>query len=567
MAFYVEKHDLAAVDRLEETFQQLLEQNVASAAELEAWMKRQSRLFEEVQESLNGHYVDFQCRNDDEVAKQRFAHDQQVVLPLVKKYEALFDRKFAESPYREQLDQAFYAEYIKSKQNALELFREENIPLEVKEDELQTAYFEATGSLTVWWQGEEKTLQQMHNYLQEPDRAVRENAWRLVQDACLAVKEQLQQIMNQLLQIRQQKARNADLPNYRDYMFKKYERFSYTPADCHRLAEAVHRYVVPLKEAIEKRHQAELGVDRYRPWDTEAAGQGREPLRPFATEEELVEKTKRVLAQVDPRIGELLERMNRSGMLDLASRKAKSPGGFCIALPVSGLSFIFMNASGKQDDVVTLIHEMGHCFHNELKRTLPVREYKETPMESSELASTSLEFLTLDKWGEFYPDRQLLKRAQREHLEAVVKFLPWGVVIDQFQHWMYEHPAHTAAERNAKFLELARTFLVTHQDWSGFTEELAHLWQRQLHIFEVPFYYIEYVIANLGALQMYRQYKQDPQQAVANYKKALSLGRSRPLPEVYEAAGIRFDFSAAMIRDLMAFVQDELAELAADDNR
>lgn len=564
MAIYVEKHNVAAVEQLEEQFRKLLEQEVASPAELEVWMRQQSRLFAEVEEILNGHYVDFQCRNDDEAAKQRFVHDQQVVLPLVKKYEALFNRAFVNSPYRDQLDPDFYREYIKRKTNALELFREDNIPLEVKEDERITAYFETTGSLTVWWEGEEKTLQQMYNYLQVADRSVREKAWRQMQNACLAVKEPLQQIMDELLEIRHQKALHVGLSNYRDYMFKKYERFSYTPDDCHRLAEAVHRYVVPLKEEIEQRHQRELGVDRYRPWDTEATAPGREPLRPFTKVEELVEGAKQVLNRVDPSIGELLERMQRAGMLDLESRKAKSPGGFCIDLPVSGLSFIFMNASGKHDDVVTLIHEMGHCYHNELKRPLPVREYRETPMESSELASTALEFLTMDKWDRFYPDQPTLRRAQREHLEAAIRFLPWGVVIDQFQHWMYEHPTHTAEERNAKFLELARLFLVTYQDWSGLTEELAHLWQQQLHIFEVPFYYIEYVIANLAALQMYRQYKQDPRQAVANYKKALALGSARPLPDVYEAAGIRFDFSATMIRDLIAFVQDELAALTED---
>ncbi|UFJ43199.1 M3 family oligoendopeptidase [Brevibacillus humidisoli] len=564
--FYVEKHSLEAVDELEGKFEELLHQEVGSVDELEAWMKRQSQLFEEVDEILSGHYVDFQCRNNDEVAKQKFEHDQQVIQPLIKKYEALFDRKFYDSPYRDQLDQEFYKEYIKSKKNAIELFREENIPLEVKEDGLQTAYFEVTGALTVLWEGEEKTLHQMQNYLQDPDRAVREKAWGLVQESCLSVKDKLQDIMDELVQIRHQKAVNAGLANFRDYMFKKYERFSYTPEDCHRLAEAIHKYVVPIKEEIEKKHQVELGVDRYRPWDTDAVPQGQQPLRPFDKVEELIEGTKQVLNGVDPLLADLLERMNRNGMLDLENRKAKSPGGFCLLLPVSELSFIFMNASGKQDDVTTMIHEMGHCFHNELKRSFPLREYKETPMESAELASMSLEYLTLDKWTEFYPDKQELKRAQREHLEGAIKFLPWGAVVDQFQHWMYEHPSHTAEERNAKFLELARKYLTTYQDWSDFDEELANRWLRQLHFFEVPFYYIEYVIANLGALQMYRQYKQDPGQAVANYKKALSLGSSRPLSEVYEAAGIRFDFSETMIRELMEFVQAELDQLSADEN-
>ncbi|MBO8163665.1 MAG: M3 family oligoendopeptidase [Brevibacillus sp.] len=561
--FYVQKHSFEAVEELEAKFQELLQREINSVSELEEWLKQQGRLFDEVEEALSGHYVEFQCRNNDEAAKKRFEHDQQVIQPLLKKYESLFDRRFYESPYREQLPRD-YQELIKSKKNAIELFREENIALEVKEDKLQTEYFEVTGSLTVWWEGEEKTLHQMINYLEDPDRQVREKAWQQIQGAYLSVKEKLQAIMDQLVQLRHQKARNAGMANFRDYMFKKYERFAYTPEDCHRLAEAVRKYVVPLKEEIERRHQAELGVERYRPWDTAAVPPGQQPLRPFTKASELIAGTKRILNGVDPLLGALLERMEQGGTLDLENRKAKSPGGFCLDLPVSKLSFIFMNASGKQDDVTTMIHEMGHCFHNELKRHLPLREYKDVPMEAAELASMSLEYLSMDKWSEFYRNPAELRRAQREHLEGAIKFLPWGVVVDQFQHWMYEHPHHSAAERNARFTELARSFVATYQDWSGLEEQLANLWLRQLHFFEVPFYYIEYVIANLGALQMYRQYKQDPKQAVNRYKQALALGRSRPLPEVYAAAGIRFDFSEEMIRDLMQFVQAELEQLAVD---
>lgn len=411
------------------------------------------------------------------------------------------------------------------------------------------------------WEGEEKTLSQMQVYAKDSNRAVREKAFHLVQEQLLSKKDELEAIMSELVEIRHKKAQNANLENYRDYMFKKYERFAYTPEDCHQLAQAVQKYVVPLKDEIEKRHQHDIGVDQYRPWDAQAVPAGQTPLKPFANAEELVQGTSYVLNKLDPAFSNLVDTMNERGMLDLESRKAKSPGGFCAPLPVSGLSFIFMNAASNHDDLTTMVHEMGHCIHNYYKKDLAVSDYKGTPMESSELASMSMEFFTMNDWTHFYQDEADFKRAKREQLEGVVKFLPWGVLVDQLQHWMYENPTHTVEERNAKFKELAYALSHHYADWSGYEEELTNRWRNQLHIFEVPFYYIEYVIAQLGALQMYKQYKENPKAAMENYKRALSLGSSKPLPEVYEAAGIKFDFSEAMVKELMEFVKQELDEL------
>lgn len=559
--FYEEVISLEDTAALEQQLNALLEQPINSAADLEDWLKEQSKLSEAIYEVLTGHYIDFQCKNDDEVVKQRFEHDQQVVQPMLKSYSAKFDQRFYESPYRDQLDLDYYNELIKSKKNSIELFREENITLEVEEDRLSTQYFEITGSIMVNWNGEEKTLSQMQKFAQDPDRAVREKAFRLIQEQLSSKKDALEKIMDELIEIRHKKAQNAGLANFRDYMFKKYERFSYTPEDCHELAKAVEKYAVPLKDEIEKRHQQEIGVDQYLPWDTDAVPVGQQPLKPFDTAAELIEGTSTILNKLDPAFGNLVDTMNERGMLDLESRKAKSPGGFCAPLPVSGLSFIFMNAAGNHSDLTTMVHEMGHCVHNYFKKSLPISNYKSTPMESAELASMSMEFFTMNDWLQFYENEDDFKRAKREQLEGVVKFLPWGVAVDQFQHWMYENPTHTVEERNAKFKEIAKSLSHHYADWSNFEEELTNRWRRQLHIFEVPFYYIEYVIAQLGALQMYKQYKENPERALENYKKALSLGSSKPLPEVYEAAGIKFDFSAEMVKELMEFVKKELDEL------
>ncbi|WEG15031.1 M3 family oligoendopeptidase [Pullulanibacillus sp. KACC 23026] len=555
--------DFSQTERVESALRTILETEIHSVEELEVWLIERSRIFEEIEEALSGHYIDFQCHNHDPLAKQAFEHDQEEIQPLLKKYEALFDEKFAQSPYRDELDPTFYALFIKKKENAISLFREANVALEVEEDRLATQYFEITGNLTVDWHGEEKTLSELIKYRQDADRAVREKATALQYNALLSVKDELQTIMDQLMKIREEKAKNAGLSNYRDYMFKKYERFDYTPEDCKKLGEAIRKYVVPLKEKIQRSHQAEIGVETYRPWDTGAVPAGKKPLEPFQKVSELIDGVSDILGTLDPRFSELIDTMNREGMLDLETRKGKSPGGFCSNLPVTELSFIFNNASNTQDAVTTLLHEMGHCIHNDFKKSLPLYEYKDTPMESSELASMSMELLTLDKWERFYKDEDELKRAKREQLEGIIEFLPNGIIIDLFQHWLYENPNHSAEERNAKYEELSKTYNSNVVDWSGVEEWRKNSWMFVLHIFEVPFYYVEYVIAQLGAVQMYKQYKENPEQALENYKKALALGCSKSLPEVYEAAGIRFDFSGDMIQELMAFLETEIEELKA----
>ncbi|MCE7793654.1 M3 family oligoendopeptidase [Salipaludibacillus sp. CUR1] len=559
--FYEEKLDFQDVESIESSFQQLLNEKADSAEAMEDWLKRQSFLFDALEEGLTGHYIDFQCHSNSEKAKQAFEHDQQVIEPLVKRYEALLDEKILSQPTLEALDKRYYEQFIKSKKNAKELFREENIKLEVEEDRLATSYFEHTGNLTVNWDGEEKTLSEISPFTQVSDRPTRKKAVKKAAEAFISIEPELQKIMDELVQLRQKKAENANLENYRDYMFKKYERFDYTPDDCKKLAEAVRKHVTPLKEKIQKDHQQELGTDIYRPWDTKGVPEGLDPLKPFEKRDELVKKTASIFSNMDKRFEELLTEMDSRGMLDLTTRKGKSPGGFCAPLPVSELSFIFMNASRTHDDMITLLHEMGHCIHNDFKKDIPLSKYRDTPMESSELASMTMELLTMDQWDVFYNNKEDLIRAKEEQLKGIIEFLPMGMVVDQFQHWMYENPSHTAEERNKKFFELQQSLNSSVVDWSGYEKWAETSWLRILHIFEVPFYFIEYVIAQLGAVQMYKQYRENPEQTLNNYKNALSLGASKSLIDVYKEAGIRFDFSEEMIKELMGFVEKELHDL------
>lgn len=559
--FFEEKIILEEPNILETRLQKLLNQDIGSAKELEQWLGTQSKLFEEIQEVLSGVSIAFNRYNNNPEIKKRHEYHQEVIIPLLKKYSDLLNKKLVQSPYLKQLDQDIYAPLIRSKKNAIQLFRAENIALEVKESKIVNEYFDITGRLTVIWEGEEKTLPQMSKYMQDSDRGVREKAWRLVSEQLLKQDERLNQIMSELITLRQQKAQNAGFSNYRDYMFRKLERDDYTPEDCFVFYESVKKHVVPVVDDIKRNHQKELGVDSYKMWDAQAVPKGKKPLKPFETVEQLVDGTIEIFRKIDSTFAEMLVAMREHKLLDLESRKAKSPGGFCSELPVTGLSFIFMNAVGRQSDLSTMVHEGGHSVHNYLTKDLPIAAYKSVPMESAELASMTMELLTMDKWGHFYDQQEDLKRAQKEHIEDIVSFFPWAMVIDQFQHWMYTHPEHTVEERKTKFSQLAKELSHHYIDTEGLEKELEARWLMQLHLFEVPFYYIEYAIAQLGALQMWKAYHENPEQTVENYKKALSLGSSKSLKEVYETAGIQFDFSEKTIQEYIQFAQEQIERL------
>lgn len=560
---YIEKYDFKDNAKVEDQFKSLLERELTSVEVLEHWLKEVSDFQDAIQEATDGHYIDFQANSEDKAAKEAFEYDQEEIEPLIKRYQAKLDEKFMNSKWREDLSEADYSRFIRSKQNALDLFNENNVELEVEEDKLATQYFEITGALTAEWDGEEKTITQLASFLQDPDREVRKMAYGLMFQELLKVRGDLQTVMSRLIEIREDKAKNSGLSNYRDYMFQKYERFDYTPDDCKQLAESIKTHVLPLAKDIQDEHRRELGIEDYRPYDTKAVAANQKPLKPFQTTEEFVQKTASVLHELDPRFKELIEVMNERGMLDLENRKNKSPGGFCTPLPVSELSYIFMNAANTHSDMLTLVHEMGHCIHNDLKRPIELSYYRDTPMESSELASMTMELITMDYWHHFYDNEADLKRAKLDVLKDIVTFLPGGVVIDQFQHWLYENPTHTEEERMNKYFELRQSFDPGIVNWDGYEEARKAQWLFVLHIFEVPFYYIEYVIAQLGALQMYKQYREDPEKALLNYKEALALGNTKSLYEVYEAAGIQFDFSPEMVKELMEFLQKEINELSS----
>ncbi|KUF30668.1 M3 family oligoendopeptidase [Bacillus cereus] len=550
--------DISNVLQLKKTLSTLLNKMISSKLDLENWLKEQSKVIWEIEEQLRLHYIAFQCNTDDEEIKDTFEHDQQFVKPLLKRYQNLLDNKYLESPFRMELDSNVYGLLDTKIKNAQKLFCEENIELEIQEDKLVTEYFEITGGLSAIWDGEEKTITELQSYLQDSNRDIRKKAKTIISEQFLSVEKELQNILNQLIEIRHQKAKNIQLENYRDYMFKKYERFDYSAIDCYELAESIRKYVVPLKDKIMLEKKEKLQVDTLRPWDVSAVTPDQKVLKPIANENDLIEKSTHIFNKLDVEFSALLNRMYKHNCLDLTSRKGKAAGGFCEYLPASQLSYIFMNLNYTQDDIITFIHEMGHSIHNELIKPLELRQYIEIPAETAELASMTMELFSLNYWDTFYTDKKDLKQAKINFFKDVISYLPIMLIVDQFQHWLYENPIHTSEERNEKYLQLQKHYQSSVIHIDGYENWIATSWLPVLHIFEVPFYYIEYAIAQLGALQMYKQYKEDPKQTLENYKKALSLGSSQSIKEVYDAAGIRFDFSGETIKELMLFVEKEL---------
>ncbi|MFD1356645.1 M3 family oligoendopeptidase [Fictibacillus halophilus] len=550
--------DQLNVESLKEEFDSLVNVQIGSAEDLKTFLSDQKRLYEKVEEKMMRHYIAFQCQSDDEENKRKYEFDQQHIKPLYKKYQSILDEKLLESPFLSDLPDSEYGEFKKKLRVQFALFQEANLEIEKQEDILVNQYFEIAGSLTANWEGEEVTLSDIYVHARDSNRGTREKAWGAIYTPILKEEEKVQKILDELIQLRVKKAENAGLPNFTEYMFKKYNRFDYTPEDCNQLAESIREHVVPLTLQLEKEHKKELNVEVYRPWDVTGVSDSKKPLKPIDSYEELIDKSAKVLGELHPSFGSLVHEMNEKGLLDLKSRKGKTQGGFCESLPETGLSFIFMNLSNTDSDLIVFMHEMGHGIHDMLKRDQEVYANKQIPMESAELASMSMELLTADRWNEFYKSEEELKRAKKDHLKSAVMLLPYIMVVDQFQHWLYKNPNHSWKERNKKFGEIKERYDSSIVNWDGYEDWKEKNWLKILHIFEVPFYFIEYAIAQLGALQLYKQYKENPEKTIENYIEALKLGSSKSLPEVYEAAGVKFDFSSKTIAELMEFVAKEL---------
>jgi len=543
-------------EQVEKLYHELYERNTATRDDIEDWLHDWSELESAVQQEEAIRFIRMTCKTDDPEREAEFLHFVENVSPRIKPLRHMLMEKFLASPAADELDRDRYGVLIRDLKNRVEIFREENVPLQTQEEKLSQKYQKITGAMTVMHEGKEQTLPQMAKYLELRERDARKEAWEKVAARRLADKEALEDIFDRMIELRQEIGGNAGFENFRDYAFKSRGRFDYGPAECMKFHEAVEKVAVPLYRELQERRKRLMGLDTLRPWDLRADPLGRPPLEPFHEVKELAAGCREIFDRLDPELGRRFGFMAEHDLLDLSSRKGKAPGAYSHGLEEARQPFIFQNAAGLDSDVSTLLHEAGHSFHALECRDEPLVFYRHAPLEFAEVASMSMEFLGGDHLDVFYSEEEK-KRSVTEHLESVVMLFCWTAAVDAFQHWVYTHPGHGRKERAKAWTELRRRFGGV-EDWSGYEEEERFSWHRQLHIFEIPFYYIEYGIAQMGALQIWLRARKDRKRALSDYRKALALGGSKPLPELFAAAGATFDMGIKTLKPMLDEVRKEL---------
>jgi oligoendopeptidase F len=542
-------------------FEALKKREITDALDLKEWLADRSELESYLSEDFAWRYIRMTCDTANPKLVEELNYFITEIQPKISPETHALNEKALQSPFLSEIKDAGYDIMTRSLKKEFDIFREENIPLQTEIQTEERKYGAIAGAMTVEIEGKELTLQQASDFLFSTDRTKREEVYRKIQERRLQDKGQLDELFNKLIGLRNQVALNADFANFRDYMFAALGRFDYTPQDCFNFHASVAEALVPLLNDLAAERKQSLQVASLRPWDLKVDVSNKPPLKPFSSGEELLTKTIQCFRNLDPYLGECLLIMREMGHLDLESRIGKAPGGYNYPLDEIGVPFIFMNATSNLRDLVTMLHEGGHAVHSFLTRSLPLNVFKHPPSEVAELASMSMELISMDQWHLFFENEDDLKRAKRQHLEGIIETLPWVATIDKFQHWIYENPTHSVEDRQQAWLRIYQQFTDTVTDWSGLEKYKQYIWQKQLHLYEVPFYYIEYGIAQLGAVAVWKNFKQDPQKGLQGYMNALKLGYTKPIRQIYEAAHIPFDFSKNYITELMNFVKEELEKV------
>ncbi len=541
-------------------FEDLKNRDFSSKDDFLQWLKDLNELEAALQEELGRSYIKMTCYTNNKDYRDRFNFLITEIEPKVSPIVNTLNKKIVESRFLEEIDIQGFDVMIRGLKTQIELFREENVPLFSKIQSLQSKYGEITGALYIKHDGQELTLPQASNYLMSKDRKIREDVFYKIAEARASVEKELDDLFNEMLPIRQQIAENAGFKNFRDYIFKAKGRFDYSAEDCKTFHDAVKKEVVPLLDELAENRKERLALDKLRPWDLKVDKFGKDALKPFESSEDLIEKSINLFNKIDPFFGSCLNTMKNIGHLDLESRKNKAPGGYNYPLDEIGVPFIFMNATSTFRDMITLMHEGGHAVHSFLVRDFDFLSFKHPTAEVAELASMSMELLTMDHWNIFFGSEEEFLRAKEEHLEQIIETLPWVAVIDKFQHWIYENPKHSIEDRRNKWLEIFDEFHSELIDYSGLDLYKRMIWQKQLHIFEVPFYYIEYAIAQLGAIGIWLNYKKNKDEGLDKYKRGLALGYTKTIPEIYSETGINFNFTDEHISGLIQSIKTELKD-------
>ena len=540
-------------------YEELLYRKIETKAEFERWLEDRSELDAVLEEDAAWRYIHMtiDTRNEELTSSYTFFVTQ--IQPEIAPFEDQLNRKFYSSSFfKEYRTMEGYDIYLRAVETSIELFNEKNIPLEASVSEKSQQYGAISAAQTIEHAGEQLTMQKAASLLKEQDENLRKEIFEKMSERRMQDNQTLQDLYSELIALRHEIALNAGFKNYRDYKFVALNRFDYSKEDCFAFHEAIKQVIVPLVREIQQKKLRLLGKDKFNPWDLEIDPEGKTPLKPFQDGKELLEGTVRIFNKIDPYFSECILTMNEMGHLDLDSKEGKAPGGYNYPLYEIGVPFIFMNAVGSQRDLVTMVHEGGHAIHSFLSRDLKLTGFKNLPSEVAELASMTMELLTMEHWDEFYVNSDDFHRAKTEQMESILKILPWIAQIDEFQHWIYEHPDHSIRERNEKWISLSKAYGTGLTNWTGFEDVQANSWQRQLHLYEVPFYYIEYGIAQLGALGIWMNSLTSKENALSNYKSALALGYTKSIPEIYQTAGINFDFSEAHLSLLAEFIREKL---------
>ena len=560
MSFVPKDLDGSSWESIEPFMNDLRDRKLSCSNCLEAFIADRSSLSEVISEARARLYIDMTCHTDDEEIQKSWMQFVENVQPKLSEYSDILNRRLVEHEALDELPERFGI-LVKGIKTDIAIFREENIPLSTQATKLVTEYNEICGAQMVEFDGEQKTFAQMAIYFENTDRKIREDAWKAVSERRFEDNERVSEIYDELIQIRHKMATNAGFEGFQQYMFASMHRFDYSIEDCLEFHESIETVCQPLRHRTDGERMRDLGVDSLRPWDMGVDVKGRPPLQPFNDVQEMVDGCSRIFHNMSEELGNYFDQLDANDCLDLDSRKGKAPGGYQYYLQKSRLPFIFMNAAGTQRNIETMIHEAGHAFHSFYSGHLDLIHERDSPIEFAEVASMSMELLTHPHWEEFY-DNKDADRARRKHLEDIISFMPWMATIDAFQHWVYANPNHSREERAEKWLELGERF-GPKVDMTGFEDIHKVSWQRQGHLFGVPFYYVEYGIAQLGALQMWKYHRRDTQDALDRYKAGLSLGYTRGLTELFQASGLELSFSESYVGELIGEIDEALAELPA----
>jgi oligoendopeptidase F len=555
-------YKITAWQSLEPFFENLLSFEIHSLSDYERFLQNVSELESVVSEDLAWRYIKMTCDTNNQELEAAYLDFVTNIQPHIAPYEDKLNQKINDSAYKSDLEkEKSYFIYFRAIKNAIDLFRSENIPLYSEIQTLSQKYGTITGAMSVEIDGKVLTLQQASNILKEIDRDRRQLAYEAINNRRFQSKDELNTLFNDLIKLRHQVALNAGFENFRDYMHQSMGRFDYSINDCFDFHNAIENVLMPMLRKLELDRKELLGYDDLMPYDYAVDPLNRPALKPFEDGKELLEKTIKCFDKIEPEFANNLKIMSEKGFLDLESRLGKAPGGYNYPLAESGVPFIFMNAAGSLRDVETMVHEGGHAMHSFLTEHLSLNAFKNAPMEVAEVASMAMELISMDGWDVYFNNPDELKRAKIEQLEGVIATLPWIATIDAFQHWIYTNPQHTLEERTEEWLKIVKRFDTGVANYKGYEHFLANSWQKQLHLYEVPFYYIEYGFAQLGAIAIWRNFVENKQTGLEGYKTMLKLGYTKTIPELYEAAGVKFSFSNEYVQELFDFVWQELNDL------